>query len=81
LIGLTNSGNTTLTVSNVAITGTNTADFSQTNTCTSLAPGAKCRITVTFTASMVGPETAYATITDNAIGSPHNVYLLGVGKK
>jgi hypothetical protein len=79
-MALTNNGNATLTVSNVAITGTNAADFTQTNTCTSLAPGAKCRITVTFTASRVGPETAYVTITDNAAGSPHNVYLIGIGK-
>ena len=79
VIGLTNSGNATLTVSNVAITGTNAADFSQTNTCTSLAPGGKCSITVTFTASVAAPETAYVMITDNAVGSPHNVYLIGVG--
>jgi hypothetical protein len=80
LIGLTNSGDAALTVSSIAITGTNAADFTQTNTCTSLAAGGKCRITVTFTPSVVGPESAYVTITDNAVGSPHNVYLIGVGK-
>jgi|HubBroStandDraft_2_1064218.scaffolds.fasta_scaffold17601_2 hypothetical protein len=81
LIGLTNSGTSALTVSSIAITGTNAADFTQTNTCDSVAAGGKCRITVTFTASVVGPETAYVTIKDNAVGSPHNVYLIGVGKK
>jgi hypothetical protein len=79
-IALVNSGNATLTVSNIAMTGTNSADFTQTNTCTSLAPGKKCVITVTFKASMLGPESAYATITDNAVGSPHNIYVIGVGK-
>lgn len=75
-----NSGNQTLTISNIAVTGNNAADFGQTNTCTSLAPGAKCVITIGFKASMLGPEWAYVTITDNAIGSPHNIYVIGVGK-
>jgi len=79
-IGLINSGSSTMTISNVTITGTNAADFSQSNTCTSLVPGKKCVITVQFTASIVGPESAYVTITDNAVGSPHNIYLIGVGK-
>lgn len=75
-----NNGNSTLTISAVTITGRNAADFTQTNTCTSLAPGKKCVITVTFTASVLGPESAYVTIKDNAVGSPHNIYLIGVGK-
>jgi hypothetical protein len=81
-MSLVNSGNATLTVSDIQITGTNLPDYIQTNTCksASLAPGQKCVITVTFTPSLVGPETAYATITDNAVGSPHNIYLTGVGK-
>lgn len=79
-IALINNGNSTLNVTSVSVTGTNAADFSQTNTCTSLAPGAKCVITVTFTASMLGPESAYVMINDNAVGSPHNIYLIGVGK-
>lgn len=40
----------------------------------------KYTVTVTFTASVLGPETAYVTITDSTPGSPHNMYLLGVGK-
>jgi len=79
-IKLVNTGNTTLTVSNITITGTNAADFAQTNTCTSVAPGQKCIITVSFTASVALPETAYVMITDNAVGSPHNIYMVGVGK-
>jgi hypothetical protein len=77
---LVNSGIATLIISKIAITGTNAADFTQINTCTSLKPGKECAITVTFTASVHGPETAYVTITDNAVGSPHNIYLIGVGK-
>ena len=82
VVGITNSGSANLTINSIAMTGTRAADYSETNTCTStLAPGGKCSITVTFTASIAGPETAYATITDNAVGSPHNVYFIGVGKK
>ena len=79
-LALANSGNAAFTISNITMTGMNAADFTQTNTCTSLQPGAKCVITIAFTASHLGPESAYATITDNAVGSPHNIYLLGVGK-
>jgi len=76
---VTNNGNSLLTVSNVAITGTNAADFTQTNTCSSVQPGAQCSITVTFTPSIVGPETANVMLTDDAVGSPHNMFIIGVG--
>jgi hypothetical protein len=79
-VALVNSGNSTLTISSVSIAGINAADFSQTNTCTSLAPGAKCVITASFKASALGPESGYVLINDNAVGSPHNIYLVGVGK-
>jgi hypothetical protein len=70
-----------LTINKIVVTGNNAADFSQTNNCSaSLAAGAKCVITLTFTASVLGPEWAYVMITDNAVGSPHNVYVIGVGK-
>ncbi len=81
VLGLTNSGNSNLTISSVAVAGgSNPADFTQTNTCSTVVPGGKCSITITFTASLVGPETTYIMITDNAVGSPHNVYVLGVGQ-
>ena len=78
---LVNSGNSKLTISKIAVTGNNAADFSQTNTCpASLLPGGRCAITLSFTASVLGPEWANVMITDNAIGSPHNVYVIGVGQ-
>jgi hypothetical protein len=80
-IGVIDNGTGTLTISNVTITGNNAADFTQTNTCTAaLATGSKCVITVGFTASELGPEWANVMITDNAVGSPHNIYVIGVGK-
>jgi hypothetical protein len=81
ILEVSNSGNSTLTISNFAITGTNAADFTQENNCpASLAPGAYCVISLSFTASVLGPETAYVMITDNAVGSPHNIYAIGVGQ-
>ena len=79
-MAVVNNGNATLTISGVTMYGTNAADFTQTNTCTSLTPGQKCVVTVTFKPTLLGPETANAVIIDNAPGSPHNIYLVGVGK-
>ena len=81
-MSLINNGTSALTISSITTTGTNAADFTQTNTCpASLAVGKKCVVTVTFTPSLAEVETAYVTVTDNAVGSPHNIYLVGVGKK
>lgn len=78
---LVNSGHAALNISSIAITGTNPSDFAETNRCNSSLPAGKgCTITVTFTPSAVGARTAYVTITDQAVGSPHNVYLLGKGE-
>jgi len=78
---LTSSGTTNLVISSIAITGTNAADFSQTNTCTaaSYAPGAKCTISVKFTPSILAAETASLVVTDNASNSPQVVPLTGTG--
>ena len=81
-ITVTNTGNATLTVSAVQITGTNAADFKESNTCTSasVAPQATCGITVTFTPSITGTENANVTVTDNAPDSPESTTLTGVGE-
>jgi hypothetical protein len=78
---LGNNGKASMTISSIAITGTNAADFTETNTCpATLKTATGCVVTVTFKASVLGPETAYVTITDSTPGSPHNMYLLGVGE-
>jgi hypothetical protein len=77
---LTNGGNAALAITSIAVTGTNAADYSQTNTCpASLAAGASCTISVTFTPSATGSRTAAVTVNDNAAGSPHAVALSGTG--
>jgi FG-GAP-like repeat/Protein of unknown function (DUF1573)/FG-GAP repeat len=73
---LTNIGSAPLTISSIAING----DFAQTNACgTSVAAGASCTITVTFTPTAAGTRSAMVTITDNATDSPHTVALSGTG--
>ena len=78
---LTNSGSATMQITGLTITGTNTANFSETDNCKgSLPAGKSCSITIKFGPIAVGPLTGYVTIADNAPGSPHNVYMIGVGK-
>jgi hypothetical protein len=73
-VTLTNTGNETLTISNIGFTGSNAADFSQTNNCaTSLAASASCTVNIKFTSQGGGLLTASLAITDNAPGSPQTV--------
>ena len=77
---LTNTGSVPLSITGIAFTGTNINDFAQTNTCsTSLAAGAKCTISITFTPSASGSRSASLTVVDNAVGSPQTVSLSGTG--
>jgi len=79
-VTLTSSGTTNLNISGMTFTGTNTSDFAETNNCpASMAPGVKCTISVTFTPSQTGAETAALTIADNAANSPQSVALSGTG--
>jgi FG-GAP-like repeat/Abnormal spindle-like microcephaly-assoc'd, ASPM-SPD-2-Hydin len=73
---LSSGGNAPVTITNVAASG----DFAQTNTCGgSVAAGASCTISVTFTPTATGNRTGTLTITDNAPGSPQVVNLTGTG--
>jgi len=79
IVTLNNSGNAALTL-NIAITGSNPSDFSQTNNCgSSVAAGATCSISVTFTPAVSGSLAASLTFTDNAVGSPQYLTLSGTG--
>jgi hypothetical protein len=79
-ITLTNTGNATLSITSLALTGSNAGDFTQTNTCgSSVAAGANCTLSITFTPAASGSRTASVAITDNAAGSPQTVALSGTG--
>lgn len=75
-ISLTNRGSMPLHIGSIAV-GTN---YSQVNSCgTSLAGGAACTITVTFTPTKVGSLTGTVVISDSDLNSPHKVKLSGTG--
>jgi hypothetical protein len=77
---LKNTGQSILVISNIAISGPNRRDFAQTNNCgTSVAIGASCTFSVTFTPTTSGNRSARLNITDNAGGSPQNVNFTGTG--
>ncbi|MFF7633013.1 choice-of-anchor D domain-containing protein [Kitasatospora sp. NPDC008050] len=74
-VTVTNSGTATATVSNISVAG----DFSQTNTCATLAVGASCTVSVTFAPTAGGSRTGSLTIAGNANNSPTTVALSGTG--
>src|SRR5947209_2130527 len=82
-VTLTNSGSSALSISSIALTGTNAADFAQSNTCpgstNTLAAGSSCTISLTFTPGATGARSANLTFTDNAADSPQVVALTGTG--
>jgi hypothetical protein len=80
VITVINNQKTTLSFSNITITGPDQADFVQTNTCTSVAAGGKCSVSVTFTPSAEGTRTATLQLTDSAATSPQTAKLSGMGE-
>jgi Abnormal spindle-like microcephaly-assoc'd, ASPM-SPD-2-Hydin/Cep192 domain 4 len=79
-VTLKNSGNAALTIRGIGLSGPNSGDFHQQNTCPNpLEAGASCTINVTFTPSAEANFSASLSIADNASGSPHSVSLSGTG--
>jgi hypothetical protein len=81
-VTLSNIGQTSLTVSQISIQGTNASDFSETDSCVgvgALIAQAKCTINVVFTPSATGTSSATLNITDNGGASPQVIQLSGSG--
>jgi hypothetical protein len=79
-VTLTNTGNAALSVTSIALTGTNPIDFAQSNNCgASVAAEGSCTISVTFAPLASGSLAAAVTLADNASGSPQTVTLSGTG--
>src|SRR5947209_5620925 len=84
-VTLTNSGGAPLNLTSITIIGAQAADFAFAagNTCPtgagSVAPGASCTISISFSPAATGARTATVTITDDAAGSPQSVSLTGTG--
>jgi hypothetical protein len=76
VVTVTNTGNATLNISTISITG----DYSQTSGCAAtLPPASNCIVTVTFTPAASGIRNGTLTIADDAYNSPQTVALTGVG--
>jgi sugar lactone lactonase YvrE len=81
-VTLTNNGAVPLSITGIAVSGTNSGDFTlaPASTCgASVAAGANCTISVTFTPGAVGARTAAVNVTDNAAASPQAITLNGTG--
>jgi hypothetical protein len=75
---LTNTGSNSISIGGISITGTNAADFTETNTCgAALAPGASCTVSVIYNPSAAGTSTAELTVSDNASAGSQSVALSG----
>lgn len=76
-----NTGNFPVSLSSIALTGTNPGDFGQTSNCgNTIAPEANCTVTVTFKPTAAGIRSAYLMFTDNAGDyNTNEVFLSGTG--
>jgi dienelactone hydrolase len=79
-VALTNTGSAALSVTGFTFAGAHPEKFSQTNTCgASVAAGASCTISVTFTPRATGSFSADLAISDSSSDSPQHVALVGRG--
>ncbi len=75
-----NTGTVAVTISSIALGGTNPTAFLEIGSCGStLAAGASCSLYVAFQPATAVALTATLSITDNATGSPQKVTLTGTG--
>jgi hypothetical protein len=79
-ITLSNIGGSAVSITQIAITGTNPGDFAQTNDCGNSVPAhGSCTISVKFKPTAPGARSAAVSVTDNGGGSPQTVPLAGAG--
>ena len=83
LVAIGNTGNTPLTVSAIALTGTDPGSFTLTpNTCAPIPVGGTCTVSVAFRPTSSGAKSAAVTATHNSnnlAGSTSTVALSGTG--
>jgi hypothetical protein len=81
-VTLTNTGNVTLNIASIAVTGTNAGDFALTpaSSCgATVAVHDTCAVNVTFTPSAAGARNGAVILTDDALDSPESITLSGQG--
>jgi hypothetical protein len=78
-----NPSGTPIGFTSIKVAGADPGDFAETNTCpvspATLAPGATCSITVTFTPTASGKRSGKIEVTDTVPGSPQSITLTGSG--
>lgn len=76
----TSTNGAILNVTSITMSGTDTTEFAQTNTCpATLAPNATCTISVTFTPASTGSESATVTVTTDTSTGSNTISLTGTG--
>jgi len=88
-VQLTNSGSSPLSITSIALTGTDSSQFvlgapssgspACSLTASSIAAGSSCFLGVQFKPTSAGSKTANVSVSDDASGSPQSVTLTGVG--
>jgi hypothetical protein len=80
-VDVVNVGGAPLTITSIAVTGTDQGDFAENDSCagTSVGVTGRCVIDVRFTPLTTGMRSATLVITDNAPGSPQTIQLTGHG--
>jgi hypothetical protein len=82
-ITIGNPSGTPIGITGITITGADSGDFAETNTCpvspATLAAGATCQITGTFTPVATGKRKATIEVSDTVPGSPQSITLMGTG--
>ncbi len=78
---VTNYGAASVSITGVHLQGTNVADFSISgNSCSTLAQGAACTVSVNFTPLAAGVRQVSLIFTDTAAGSPQTVPIVGTAQ-
>jgi hypothetical protein len=79
-VTLSNSGGSAFTVTSIWLAGSEASDFQISTTCgNSLAAGANCAVSVTFTPTASGTRNATLMFSDLVVGTPQSVSLTGTG--
>jgi hypothetical protein len=81
-IVVVNNGTTPVSLSGITVTGANAGDFAVTNPCNyNFPPVTTCSLSVVFTPSRAGLETATLTLTDAISGLSETATLQAVGEQ
>ena len=77
---LTNTGTAPIPITSISLTGTNPSNFAISTTCgSSLAAGANCTVSVTFTPNRRATRTASVKVVYSGVGSQQFIELTGIG--